>query len=134
MKEEKELSAQELYLRMQSLSGIKVGDRVKILRRFTNKEMGVGCNYNEDGKMDSEIGKEGTVLNVCETGIEVDCGSGRDWWWPFFCLEKLVEPPVSFKLNEEYTAVISGDRETVTVGCQKFSREIVLALAEKLKK
>ena len=134
MKEEKELSAQELYLRMQSLSGIKVGDRVKILRRFVNEEMGVGCYFNKDGRMDSQIGKEGIVLDASLIGIYVENDSGQKWYWPFFCLEKLVEPPVSFKLNEDYTAVISGDRETVTVGCQKFSREIVLALAEKLKK
>lgn len=42
-------------------------------------------------------------------------------------------PTVSVVLNKKYTAVVSADRKTVTVGCQTFPASIVLTLASYLK-
>ena len=41
-------------------------------------------------------------------------------------------PEKRVKLNDEHTAVISRDKQTVTVGCQKFSRASVIKLAAAL--
>jgi hypothetical protein len=123
----KELSAGELYSQMQKLSGLKVGDKVKILRSYKEDEMGAYCCFTPS--MREEVGQEGVITAIFSRGVKVN-----GWLWPFFVLEKLEEPPVEVKLNSEYTAIVAGDRETVKVGCQTFSREAVLELAEKLKK
>ena len=128
-KEEKEMSAHEKYKKMSELSGFKVGDKVKIWREFSRDEM--GCPAEFASRMKELVGKEGVITNTSFWGtFQID----SNWWWPFFVLEKHVEPPVKVKLKSEYTAVVAGDRETVKVGCQTFSREAVLELAEKLKK
>lgn len=40
----------------------------------------------------------------------------------------LEDKPISFKLNDEYEAVVKNDG-TVTVGCQTFSKDTILELA-----
>lgn len=128
-KETKELSAEEKYTKMSELSGFQIGDKVKICRRFKRDEMGCPAEFARG--MYKSVGEEGVITAKSRKGnFEIN----REWFWPFFVLEKLEEPPVEVKLNDDYTAVVAGDRETVKVGCQTFSREAVLELAEKLKK
>lgn len=124
-KEAKELSDRELYTQMQKLSGFKEGDRVKIVRGFKGHEWGANCGYFQE--LNDWIGKEVTITNIIDTGMEVE----GEWWFPFFCFE-LVKRSVEVKLNKEYTAIVAGDKQTVTVGCQVFSREKILELAKEL--
>jgi hypothetical protein len=121
----KELSAEELYIQMQKLSGLQVGDKVKILRSYKDEEMGAYCRFVHS--MGRLIGQEGVITDISRKGAKV-----LGWLWPFFVLEKLEESPVEVELNHEYTAVVAGDKQTVKVGCQTFSREKILELAGKL--
>jgi hypothetical protein len=123
--EAKELSAQQIYSKMAALSGLKAGDRVKVLRDFERNEMGFPDSCVPS--MRRCIGNEYIVSYVSEEGYV----SFNSYRWPFFCLKKL-EPLVEIKLNEDYTAIVAGDKKTVTVGCQTFSREKILELAKEL--
>ena len=123
--ETKELSAKELYAQLQKFSGFKVGDRVKIVRGFEGNEWGANCGYFQE--LGEWVGKEVKITKIIDTGVEVN----KEWYFPFFCLE-LISRSVEIKLNEDYTAVVAGDKKTVTVGCQTFSREKILELAKEL--
>jgi hypothetical protein len=74
----------------------KVGDKVRILRKADNFELGWGNNWSS--KMDKYIGK------VIEIGKVFPCGCIKvdGWTFPWFVLE-LVEP-----VSEKHTITIDG--------------------------
>lgn len=88
----KEINLQEAYKVMQANCGIEVGDTVKVLRPFKDKENGCGIRYN--WRMDDLIGGHFVVRDISESYIDLSCG----YLWPFFVLElvkkgkKLPEP------------------------------------------
>lgn len=80
----KEISIEEAYKVMQKASGIKAGDKVKVLRNFKNYEMGCGCNWQPE--KESFIGKSYTVTQIKDTYIKLD-SSPNYHLFPFFVLE-----------------------------------------------
>jgi len=81
------MTIEDAYRTMQAASGIKVGDRVRVLRRAGDREMGWFNYWNSH--MDDTIGKEYTVTEVRPRTIGLSC----DWFFPFFVLEKIFPTP-----------------------------------------
>lgn len=77
------MDIQEAYKVMQAECGIKVGDRVKIVRKFKENEMG----YN--GHFWGTVGNVSTVIMLQENdGIKLADEHGYfKHWAPFFVLE-----------------------------------------------
>jgi len=94
------MTIEDAYRTMQAASGIKVGDRVKVLRRAKSFEMGWSEVWNSD--MDATIGKEYTVTEVQPRTIGLSCG----WFFPFFVLEKL--SPLSRLTPKHGDLILSG--------------------------
>lgn len=90
---------------MQEESGFKVGDKVRVLRKAGNYEMGWGTTWAK--KKDNWVGEIGEVVDVDLLALEVGFTIGfniglkeeESWYFPFFVLEKV---------EEEYYCV--GDR------------------------
>jgi len=79
------MGIKEEYLKKQKASGIKVGDRVRVLRKAKEGERGWGNSWVED--MDGKVGKTGIVHYVDEEfGIGL---SGSTCGFPYFVLEKV---------------------------------------------
>ena len=85
------MTIKEAYQKMQSESGIGVGDTVKILRGAKTNEM--GWNNGWVSKMDKHIGKLGIVIYIDTSGINLDVEGDR-WVYPFFVLELLKKKEV----------------------------------------
>ena len=78
------------YLERQNECGIKVGDKVKVVRNAANYEDG-WCNVWTP-KMDAAVGNEYKVIsNNGELGFTLDLDSNYDF--PYFVLSKVVEKP-----------------------------------------
>jgi len=79
------MATENAYNVMSKRSGIKVGDRVKVLRRFSSYEM--GCHAIHDISKDNAVGKVFTVTRVHRDGdIRLDTSGCYDYF-PFFVLE-----------------------------------------------
>lgn len=81
-------------------NGIKVGDKVRILRYFEPYEDGF-CSCN-NSKMKDLVGEVLTVKGVKKSVIAIWNKDHSDWWsWPYFVLEKVDEPAyVPFDLSK----------------------------------
>jgi len=78
------MNTEEAYLVMQGASGIKVGDKVKVLRKADSQEMGWGPAWTRS--MDACVGQTYMVCSINgDQGICLSCG----WSFPFFVLEKV---------------------------------------------
>ena len=77
------------YEERQRECGLKVGDKVKILRRAEAEEEGWNNDWCES--MNEFIGKIGKVIsNQGEAGIKVEVCEFNNWWYfPYFVLEKV---------------------------------------------
>ena len=72
------MNIKEAYEVMQKASGIKKGDKIKILRTSIEDEMGYcGCSTSEVGEIEKVTRTQG------EDGIQID----GYFWYPFFILE-----------------------------------------------
>jgi hypothetical protein len=80
---------QEDYLKMQGNCGIKVGDKVRVLRKAESYEMGWNCDWIED--MDNCIGEIGEVVDINPGGFDIKFKDLAYWCFPFFVLEKVEE-------------------------------------------
>ena len=81
----RKMDLQEAYRAMQKASGIEVGDKVKVIRRFRACELGSGS-----GEWNWSIGKEGMQGQFgVVTGIDTVMGFIKvgHWEFPFFALE-----------------------------------------------
>ena len=76
------MEIEEAYKVMQAACGIKKGDTVRVLRSFKSYELGCGDSWNPD--MGGSVGEEFVVKEITGT----NCSIG-DYYWPFFCLEKI---------------------------------------------
>lgn len=87
---------------------IKVGDYVKILRKFNDFESGCAIAMDEDGEMDPLVGTVGKVSAIEDDSIEVD-SKGDYWFWPYFVLEKVEDEPeetnILFKVGDKVRIV-----------------------------
>lgn len=123
------MDIREAYKVMQSQCGIEVGDKVRVLRKAKDYEMGWGVVWLRN--MNSHVGSVG-VVGECgeEDGFTVHFNDGDRCWLPFFVLE-LVEKgfkPVEVKLNEGYTATVFPDK--IKVGCQEFDPVVLDRLVQ----
>ena len=85
------MNIQEAYLILHKASGLKVGDKVRIVRSFEKNEHGVSQGW--DAEMEECIGKEGEIArDLDEKGFRVMCP--RSWVWPFYCLERVAPEPI----------------------------------------
>jgi len=116
----KELS--DAYQVLQEASGLKVGDRVKIVRELPDYSLGWGTCWNS--YMTAALGKEGVISAIHATnGFRL---SPFDYWFPVFSLE-LIKPvfiPKKFVLSTDYTAEVT-ENGTVVVGCQRIKPELM---------
>jgi hypothetical protein len=99
--EETEGIKKEWYLKYQRNSGLKAGDKVKVLRSAVYMELG----WNEcwlDLK-DKFIGKVFTIVEVEATGITLryDENDSCAWHFPFFILEKVNTPTIEFLMPDD---------------------------------
>lgn len=88
------------YLKGHKASGIKVGDRVKVVRRAADLEGGWVNGWDHD-HMDAAIGREFKIERDCGSlGFSIDVGD--DWYdFPYFVLEKVEPEPWKPKAGEE---------------------------------
>ena len=79
----------ELYKKMQKMwveeVGLEVGDTVKVIAPFENKQFGVRCQY---GSAIDDLGKTLTVKRIFSDSIHLSSFC----FHPFFCLEKITKP------------------------------------------
>jgi protein involved in polysaccharide export with SLBB domain len=81
------MDIEEAYQVMQEHCGLKVGDKVRILRKAKDFEMGWATNW--PSSMDIYIGETGKVDDTYCNSILVLTKDGIKWHFPFFVLEKI---------------------------------------------
>ncbi len=90
----------EKYIKEHNESGLKVGDRVKIVRSSNMGEGGWPEQWADN--MFNMIDREGTIIDCKErVGFEVrpdGLGLMNDYWYPWFVLKK-IEPKVKVKFQ-----------------------------------
>ena len=127
----KEFTLQDAYMKMQSECGIEMGDTVKVIRKAKDWAMGWNCAWAGN----CFIGQTGEVLaKPTSSGFYVRLPEDTRFF-PFFCLELVKKAPkeITVDLNEDYSAKISPDGDTIKVGGQEFTASQVLHLADKIK-
>ena len=107
------MNIKEAYEVMQKASGIEVGDKVRVLRKFKNYEMGFKCIYGSAAGV--KIGSELEVKKVGTEGIKLIGGDQ----FPFFVLE-IVE-----KHKDEKMITIDGkewSKSTIKAALQEHAK------------
>lgn len=91
----------EWYLKYQRNSGLKAGDKVKVLK--SAKYMELGWNERWLDLKDKFIGKVFTIVEVEPTGITLryDENDLCAWHFPFFILEKVFAPTIEFLMPDD---------------------------------
>ena len=93
----------DLYVKFQKKSGLKAGDKVKVLR--SSKFMEFGWNECWLQLKDKFIGEVFTVVDVEPTGVTLryDENDLCSWHFPFFILEKVeaFEPKIEFLMPDD---------------------------------
>ena len=80
------ITIQEAYIKVQDACGFKEGDKVKVVRKAVDHELGWGMNWYAP-YMDSCVGESGTVSDISNDGVAVDFDNGDTFYFPFFVLE-----------------------------------------------
>ena len=80
------MDIKEAYKVMQRASGIKVGDRVRVLRTNRQEELGTDAPFHSQSELDRS-GTEGVVLKMYSSEINLKMDSGKCFNMPFFVLE-----------------------------------------------
>ena len=111
-----------MYEKLQKLwveeTGLKVGDKVKILREFENKELGSSPDWNP--RMSENLGKVGEVTEINNNFIGVDFDNGN-WVYPFTVLEKIEEKKQDVPdTNREVLFLSSEDEWEIGFYCSDF--------------
>ena len=72
--------------------GIKVGSKVRVLRKVSNDgEDGWDCGWNS--MMDDSVGRTLTVCQICNREVDTRGFKLADgWWYPYFALEPVKGP------------------------------------------
>ncbi len=92
------------YLKAQEESGLKVGDIVKILP-FTHPDKKLGWRNSWVGSMSNRVGEVHKIEGIRgNMGIRL---MGSFEYYPFYCLEKVVEPKAE-TLKREVIPVLGG--------------------------
>ena len=97
---------EKTYKERQDECGLKVGDKVKILRKAVNYEDGWGNTWSE-AYMDDYVGRIGEIVgkHPC-AGFTVFLEEKNDcWYFPYFVLEKVEEKKLTsysvFTINDQ---------------------------------
>lgn len=124
------MSMKAAYSVMAKNCGIKVGDTVKVLRRFENEEN--GCNPHHVLNMDRYVGEEGVVTEVDEDywSYRVDFKTD-DFYYPFFVLEKVKDAEESIIIDGHI--VEFKEKGKIKVGCQKIDFETIKKIYDRAK-
>ena len=78
------------YLERQKQSGLKIGDKVLLLRKAETHEN--GWNNSWEPEMDRLIGKVGTIIGIeGYSGIVVEFKNSNPYEYPYFVLERVPE-------------------------------------------
>lgn len=104
-------------------NNIKIGDRVKIIKKSFNGNN--GWNVYWAMFMNSAINKTGIITNIDNEGIEIDVTNIGVWWFPYHVLKK-VEDKIEFRFGAKVKGVcednsivegilISYDKEDITL-------------------
>lgn len=82
---------EKTYKERQDECGLKVGDKVKILRKAVGYEDEWGSDWPEDA--DTWVGKTCEIIGDSKgSGFKVFCEEENNWWFlPYFVLEKVEE-------------------------------------------
>ncbi len=80
------MKIEEAYKTMQEASGIKVGDKVKVLRANERDELGSNTCYHTESELDYN-GRDGVVIGIDSNGVSIELPTGRIYRIPFFVLE-----------------------------------------------
>ena len=97
---------EKMYKERQAECGLKVGDKVKILRKVVNYEDGWGNTWNEKG-MNDFVGRTGKIVGEHPyAGFQVFCEGLEDLYrYPYFVLEKVEEKKLTsysiFTINDQ---------------------------------
>jgi hypothetical protein len=95
---EKEMGVEEAYQVMQDNCGIKVGDKVRVLRKAKSFEMGWDTIWVSF--MDEYIGSIGKVLGSLDIhGLKVGFDDGSEYAFPFFVLEKVEKYKTKIRID-----------------------------------
>ena len=87
-------------------NNIKAGDRVRILRGFKPFEDGTDVSMDDEHKMDGLIGTIGEVRKIDPRSIGVwSTEHDREWYWPFFVLEKVEYIPFDLSKPDDRDAL-----------------------------
>lgn len=115
----------DAYLLLQEASGIRVGDKVRVMRKAKSYSIGWNCCWCNS--MDIRVGTTVTVESIDPMGIvcRYEDGSGCAYF-PWFVLEP-TDRTIPVVLNPGYTAVAT--KEGVDVGGRKFTLEAMDRLA-----
>ena len=95
----------ETYEERQAECELKVGDKVKILRKVVDYEDGWGTVW--PGSADTWVGKTGKIIEDGEgSGFKVFLEEKNDcWYFPYFVLEKVEEKKLTsysvFTINDQ---------------------------------
>lgn len=113
----KKTNIQEALIKAMDL---KVGDTVCVTHKVPSRSLDWDNDW--DRGMDNYIGEKYTVESIhVKMGVQLGIG----YKFPAHCLEK-VERKIVFRLNSDYTAVLTKDK--VTVGCQEFHIDTIKKL------
>ena len=104
---DKYLEAQDKFIK---ITNLKIGDRVKVLRKANDDELGWDNKWSPS--MDEWLCEVGVIRSFeGTTGISVYISKLEDYWYfPFFVLEKVEEPKYQFK-DKDVVLVRDGNDE-----------------------
>ena len=122
-------NARALYVKNQSQSGLKVGNRVKILDSVADHAFGWDDVWAEE--MNDHIGQIGKITDFSAKGVLIEVGTSN-FNYPFFVLEKIKARPIVIGMNTRYFATVC--EEGVNLNGQTYSFGNVLRLAQAVKK
>lgn len=101
---------------------IKVGDRVRAIRIWTNEEAKrEGCVPRNHVSNDI-VGSVVKILEIKSIGIKIDHKDVR-WCLPYFVLEKVTKKYVPFDLSKEEDRDILRDKWLIKLYCGNFAKE-----------
>ena len=95
------------YVERQAKSGLKIGDRVRFTRAWTDKEKKGTVSFKDAGRsMNPEIGKVGVIVKESENAFYVKFES-FSWCLPYFVLEKITDRAATH-LDTDGTVYVDG--------------------------
>jgi len=103
----------ELYLEGQANCGLKIGDKIKVIRTTESRKSGWCQPWNDS--MNSSVGKTFIIKDFGndDNGFQLE----NNYWYPYFVLEKVVEEWIPFTFEDDLLGkqVIAKDKSCKAV-------------------